>query len=85
MLRVESRWMYTIIVGLGGIGRSLTAIAVNAGDSVVVIDQNEERASDILEHYDVLAIIGNATDNRCSRTRGSTVPMLLSPQRAMTP
>lgn len=62
MLRVESRWMYTIIVGLGGIGRSLTAIAVNTGDSVVVIDQNEERASDVLEHYDVLAIIGNATD-----------------------
>jgi len=54
--------MYTIIVGLGGIGRNLTAIAVNAGDSVVVIDQNEERASDILEHYDVLAITGNATD-----------------------
>src|SRR5690606_27141084 len=54
--------MYTIIVGLGGIGRNLTAIAVNAGDSVVVIDQDEERASDILEHHDVLAITGNATD-----------------------
>ncbi|NLM30724.1 MAG: TrkA family potassium uptake protein, partial [Methanomicrobiales archaeon] len=26
--------MYTIIVGLGGIGRNLTAIAVEAGDSV---------------------------------------------------
>lgn len=54
--------MYTIIVGLGGIGRNLTAIAVDAGDSVAVIDQNEERAGDILEHYDVLAVTGNSTD-----------------------
>jgi len=54
--------MYTIVVGLGGIGRNLTAIAVQAGDSVVVIDQSESRCSDILEHYDVLAITGNATD-----------------------
>lgn len=54
--------MYTIIVGLGGIGRNLTAIAVDSGDSVVVIDQDEERASDILELYDVLAVTGNSTD-----------------------
>ncbi|MFA7198148.1 MAG: TrkA family potassium uptake protein [Methanoculleus sp.] len=62
--------MYTIIVGLGGIGRNLTAIAVNAGDSVVVIDQDEERASDILEHYDVLAITGNATDKAVLQDAG---------------
>ncbi|NYT05169.1 MAG: TrkA family potassium uptake protein [Methanomicrobiales archaeon] len=54
--------MYIIIVGLGGIGRNLTAISVQHGDSVVVIDQDESRCSEILEHYDVLAITGNATD-----------------------
>jgi len=54
--------MYIIIVGLGGIGRSLVAQAVEHGNNVVVIDQNEARCSDILEHYDVLAITGNATD-----------------------
>ena len=54
--------MYIIIVGLGGIGRSLVAQAVEHGNNVVVIDQDEARCSDILEHHDVLAITGNATD-----------------------
>jgi trk system potassium uptake protein TrkA len=54
--------MYLIIVGLGGIGRNLAAIAVDHGDNVVVIDQDENRCGEILEHYDVLAITGNATD-----------------------
>lgn len=54
--------MYIIIVGLGGIGRSLTAQAVEHGDNVVIIDRNEQRCSDMLEHYDVLAITGNSTD-----------------------
>ncbi len=54
--------MYVIIVGLGGIGRNLTAIASEHGNNVVVIDQEESRCIDILEHHDVLAITGNATD-----------------------
>lgn len=54
--------MYIIIIGLGGIGKSLTAISAEHGDNVVVIDQEESRCSDILEQYDVLAITGNATD-----------------------
>jgi trk system potassium uptake protein TrkA len=54
--------MYIVIVGLGGIGRSLIGQAVEHGSNVVVIDQDEMRCSDILEHHDVLAITGNATD-----------------------
>lgn len=54
--------MYIIIVGLGGIGRSLAAQSVEHGDNVVIIDRNEQRCSEMLEHYDVLAISGNATD-----------------------
>lgn len=54
--------MYIIVVGLGGIGRNLAAFAAENGDSVVVIDQDEERCSDMLESYDLLAITGNATD-----------------------
>lgn len=54
--------MYIIVVGLGGIGRTLAATAGDNGDSVVVIDKNEERCADILEEYDLLAITGNATD-----------------------
>lgn len=55
--------MYIIIVGLGGIGRNLTAISAYHGDSVVVIDQDETKCNDILEHYDVLAIAGDSTDS----------------------
>jgi len=54
--------MYIIIVGLGGIGRSLTQLAVEHGNNVVIIDRDEQRCSEVLEHYDVLAVTGNATD-----------------------
>ena len=54
--------MYIIIVGLGGIGRSLVKQAVEHGNNVVVIDHDESRCSEILEHYDILAVTGNATD-----------------------
>ncbi|MBP2132747.1 trk system potassium uptake protein TrkA [Methanomicrobium sp. W14] len=54
--------MYIIIIGLGGIGRNLAAIAAEHGDSVVVIDKDESRCNEILEHYDVMAITGNSTE-----------------------
>jgi trk system potassium uptake protein TrkA len=54
--------MYVIILGLGGIGRSLTALAAEHGDNVVIVDQDEERCNEVLEKYDVMAVIGNATD-----------------------
>ncbi len=54
--------MYIIIVGLGGIGRNLTRLGVDHAHNVVVIDQDESRCSEVLEHYDVLAVTGNATD-----------------------
>jgi len=56
-------WMYIIIVGLGGIGRNVAAISAEHGDSVVVIDQDESKCNDILDHYDVLAITGDSTDS----------------------
>ncbi len=54
--------MYLIIVGLGGIGRSLAGIASENGHSVVVIDRDEDRCADILSQHDLLAIAGNATN-----------------------
>ncbi|MFA6226175.1 MAG: TrkA family potassium uptake protein [Methanoregula sp.] len=54
--------MYIIIVGLGGIGRNLAKQAIEHANNIVVIDQDEARCSEILEHYDVLAVTGNATD-----------------------
>lgn len=54
--------MYIIIVGLGGIGKNLAKLGVEHAHNVVVIDQDETRCSEVLEHYDVLAVTGNATD-----------------------
>lgn len=54
--------MYIIIVGLGGIGRNLARLGVEHAHNVVVIDQEEARCSELLEHYDVLAVTGNSTD-----------------------
>ncbi|MBO4521853.1 MAG: TrkA family potassium uptake protein [Methanomicrobium sp.] len=54
--------MYIIVVGLGGIGRSLVGIAAEHGDSVAVVDINEGRCNEIVEHYDVMAVVGNATE-----------------------
>ncbi|HDN68705.1 potassium transporter [ANME-1 cluster archaeon ex4572_4] len=53
--------MYLIIVGLGGIGRNLVDIATKDKNDVVVIDQNEKRCREIAARYDVLTILGDAT------------------------
>ncbi len=53
--------MYIIIVGLGGIGRSLVELAVSSRNNVVIIEINEERCKEIATKFDVLAIYGDAT------------------------
>ena len=55
--------MFIIVIGLGGIGRTLVATAISHGNSVAVIDRSEERCTEILEDYDVLAITGNSTEH----------------------
>ena len=62
--------MYIIIVGLGGIGKNLAKQAVEHANNVVVIDQDENLCSDVLEHYDVLAVTGNATDKTTLEVQG---------------
>jgi len=53
--------VYLIIVGLGGIGRNLVRIATEDKNDVVVIDENEKRCKEIAAQYDVLTIVGDAT------------------------
>jgi len=53
--------MYLIVVGLGGIGTNLVKIATEEKNDVVVIDENEKRCREIAEHYEVLTIVGDAT------------------------
>jgi trk system potassium uptake protein TrkA len=50
--------LYLIIVGLGGIGKNLVDIATKDKNDVVVIDELEKRCK---EKYDVLTIVGDAT------------------------
>ena len=54
--------MYLIIVGLGGIGKNLVKIATKEKNDVVVIDQDEKRCREIAAQYDVLTILGDATE-----------------------
>jgi trk system potassium uptake protein TrkA len=54
--------VYLIIVGLGGIGRNLVDIATKDKNDVVVIDADEKRCKEIAEKYDVLTIVGDATE-----------------------
>jgi trk system potassium uptake protein TrkA len=53
--------VYLIIVGLGGIGRSLVRIATLEKNDVVVVDEDEKRCREIATQYDVLTIVGDAT------------------------
>ncbi len=60
--RKIKRVMYLIIVGLGGIGKNLVDIAAKEKNDVVVIDQEEKRCREIAAKYDVLTILGDATE-----------------------
>ncbi len=53
--------MYVIIIGLGGIGRSLARIAVARRMNVLVIDSDPERTQDIALKYDLVSLTGDAS------------------------
>lgn len=53
--------MYLIIVGLGGIGRNLVDIAIKDRNDVVIVDEDEKKCREIATRYDVLTIVGDAT------------------------
>lgn len=53
--------MYIIIVGLGGIGRSLARIAVAQRLNVLAIDSDPERTQDIALKYDLVSLTGDAS------------------------
>jgi trk system potassium uptake protein TrkA len=53
--------LYIIIVGLGGIGRSLARIAVAQRMNVLAIDSDPERTQDIALKYDLVGLTGDAS------------------------
>lgn len=54
--------MYIIVVGLGGIGHNIAGIAVAEKHNVVVIDNNAAKCKDLSMMYDLITIIGDATN-----------------------
>jgi trk system potassium uptake protein TrkA len=53
--------LYVIIIGLGGIGRSLARIAVAQRMNVLVIDSDPRRTQDIASKYDLVSLTGDAS------------------------
>jgi trk system potassium uptake protein TrkA len=53
--------LYIIIIGLGGIGRSLAKIAVAEKHNVMVIDRDLERTQSMALKYDLVGITGDAS------------------------
>jgi trk system potassium uptake protein TrkA len=54
--------MYIVIVGAGGIGKTLTEVALKDGNhNVIVIDKDEAKCEDIARKYDAIAINADAT------------------------
>lgn len=53
--------MYVVVVGAGNIGRPLIEIATAAGNEVVVVERDEEKAEAVASAYDCLTINADAT------------------------
>jgi trk system potassium uptake protein TrkA len=53
--------MYIIVVGAGKVGESLIKITTERGHNVAVVDKNEDKCTEIVEKYDIIAIHGDST------------------------
>ena len=51
--------MRIVVVGLGKVGRALTAQLTAENNDIVVIDQNPDLIEDIVNIYDVRGLVGN--------------------------
>jgi trk system potassium uptake protein TrkA len=63
--------MYIIIVGAGDIGSPLIDIATKAGNEVVVIERDEQRANTIASDYDCLVLHADATVKETLKNAGA--------------
>lgn len=63
--------MYLIIVGAGDIGKPLIDIATGAGNEVVVIENDDERADYIADTHDCLVLNDNATSKATLEDAGA--------------
>ena len=51
--------MRIVVIGLGKVGRALTAQLTAENNDIVVIDQNPDLIEDIVNIYDVRGVPGN--------------------------
>lgn len=63
--------MYMIIVGAGGVGMSVIALAAADKNEVVVIESDPERAREVSREYDVVVLDADATAGETLREAGA--------------
>ena len=62
--------MYVIIIGGGGIGKSLATHLTSEGHEVVIIERDEERAKNLAESLDVIVIHGDGSSTEILKDAG---------------
>jgi len=63
--------MYVIIIGAGDIGVPLIDIATRAGNEVVLVERDAEKADDIASEYDCLVLNADATSRKTLADAGA--------------
>ena len=59
-----------IIVGCGKVGHTLIAQLTKEGNDITIIDEDEQKISDITNQYDVMGIVGNGASYSVQKEAG---------------
>ena len=62
--------MYVILIGCGGIGKSLSTHLVSEGHEVVIIESEDERSKTLAESLDVIVIHGDGSSTEILKDAG---------------
>ena len=62
--------LHIIIVGCGKVGHTLIAQLSREGDDITIIDESEQKISDITNQYDVMGIVGNGASYSVQKEAG---------------
>ena len=64
--------MRIVVIGLGKVGRAMTAQLTAENNDIVVIDQNPDLIEDIVNIYDVRGVPGNGGENMSAELSSHT-------------
>ena len=66
----EVKPLHIIIVGCGKVGHTLIAQLSKEGNDITIIDEGEQKISDITNQYDVMGIVGNGASYSVQKEAG---------------